>query len=243
MVLKSDKLTDSTHLKSYTMTMKNTLLRSILTVLLLLSSSPLWAEIDCSKEAIGFYLDRGFTTAQVSQMCQCSGSSSTSSAGDSTTPTAAAVSVPVVAAAPTAAPKAASENLQSSDELILFSTTILADTLSVTPDTLTYVKERCIEYGEEDITGFRPRVCGVFKTIINRVGLKVLSAKNGLSIIRDAELIVEGDIQREVLNINELSDRVRKKLDKVFVASPKIYEIKTRKGADVKKVAAQLPRK
>ncbi len=221
------------------MAMKNTLLRSTLTVLLLLTSSQLWAEIDCSKEAIGFYLDRGFTTDQVSQMCQCSGSTSTSSSvKDSTTPTAAAVSVPVV----TASPKATSQNLQNTEELVLFSSSIVADTLSITPDTLTYVKDRCMEYGEEDITGFRPKVCGVFKTVINRVGLQVLSAKNGLSIIRDAELIVKGDIQREVLNINELSDRARKKLKKVFVASPETFEIKTRKGADVKKVAAQLPR-
>ncbi len=225
------------------MTMKNTLLRSILTVLLLLTSSQLWAEIDCSKEAIGFYLDRGFTPAQVSQMCQCSGSSSSSatsgsSVKNSTTPAAAVASVPVVASAS----KTANENLQNTEELQLFSASILADTLSITPDTLTYVKERCIEYGEEDITGFRPRVCGVFKTIIKRVGLKVLSAKNGLSIIRDAEFIVQGDIQREVLNINELSDRVRKRLKNVFVASPETFDIQTRKGADVKKVAEQLPR-
>ncbi|MCP4076985.1 MAG: hypothetical protein GY744_12485 [Gammaproteobacteria bacterium] len=216
--------------------MKNTLMRSILTVLLLLASTQLWAEIDCSKEAIGFYLDRGFTTDQVTQMCQCSGSST--SVNKSTTPTAIAASVPVV----TSVPGTANQNLQNTDELHLFSASIVADTLSINSDTLTYVNDGCMRYGEEDITGFRPKVCGVFKTTIKRVGLKVLSAKNGLSIIRDAEFIVQGDIQREVLNINELSDRNRKKLKKVFVASPEIFEIQTRKGADVKKAAEQLPR-
>ncbi|MCK4710401.1 MAG: hypothetical protein KAU21_17430, partial [Gammaproteobacteria bacterium] len=128
------------------------------------------------------------------------------------------------------------------DELLFFSKSILSDTLTVTPDTLTYVIDECIRYGEEDITGFRPKLCAVFKTTINRVGLKVVRAVKRMSIFRDAELVVKGDIRREVVNINELDSDDRKTIEKIIDPTPETFEIVTREGIDPVKVAARLPR-
>ncbi|MBT3204007.1 MAG: hypothetical protein HOM14_06980 [Gammaproteobacteria bacterium] len=210
------------------MNMIRFLLHSTLTMLLLLTSAQLWAETDCSKDAIGFYMDKGFTPAQVTQMCQCSTSSSDNNS---------------TAKAATSTGESANLVAQEQGELLFFSTSILSDTLTVTPDTLTYVIDECIRYGEEDITGFRPKVCAVFKTTISRVGLKVLRAVKGVSIFRDAELLVQGDIKREIVNFNELDSKDQKAIKKIFDPSPETFDIVTRKGADPKKVAARLPRK
>ena len=194
-------------------------------------SAQLWAATDCSREAISYYLEKGFTVEQVSRMCQAS-----------------SVDVPAAASETLQVEQAAAKEVNpadsiDNDEQIFFNKTIISDSLSVTPQTLTYVRDQCIKYGEEDtITGFRSKVCGVIKTSINRVGLKVLRVVNGASIFRDAELLVEGQIQREVVNLDSLSSADRKTFEKILEPSPTTFNIETREDSDPQKVAVRLPR-
>jgi len=204
-------------------------------IFLLFFSAPLWAETDCSKEAIAYYLERGFTHEQVVRMCRVSAH------GDEAETTV----HPSAATADEQAVGTSGNEWQGSlknDDFIFFSKVILSDRLTVTPETLTYARYECISYGEEDLTGFRPRVCGVLKTTINRTGLIVLRAVKGIFIIRDAELLVKGKIQREVLNLDSLDSDDRKTFAKILDPTPATFEIKIHKDADPKAVAARLPR-
>ncbi len=58
-----------------------------------------------------------------------------------------------------------------------------------------------------------------------------------------AELLVQGDIKREVVNFSELDRKGKKAIKKIFDPSPETFNIVTRKGVDPKKIAARLPRK
>jgi len=208
----------------------------IMTIFLLFFSAQLRAETDCSKEAIGYYLEKGFTPEQVSRMCQVSAHND---ATDTTANTATATTVDGQVADASGHNRPGSLN---NDDFVFFSKTILSDSLTVTPETLTYVGEECITYDEEDITGFRPKVCGVLRTTINRTGLVVLRAAKGVFIFRDAQLLVKGEIQREVINLDSLDSDDRKTFARILDPTPRTLEIQTREDADPKEVAARLPR-
>jgi len=211
----------------------------IMTIFLLFFSAQLWAETDCSKEAIAYYLEKGFTPEQVTRMCQVSAhSDETATTATTTTATTATKDDGQVADASGNERQGSLKN----DDFVFFNRTILSDSLTVTPQTLTYVGEECISYDEEDMTGFRPRVCGVLKTTINRTGLVVLRAARGLFIFRDAQLLVKGEIQREVINLDSLDSDDRKTFARILDPTPETLEIKTRENADLKEVAARLPR-
>ncbi len=202
----------------------------VLTVISLSFPTQLWAETDCSRDAIGYYLEKGFTPEQVSRMCQAT----VPSASTSISTFQAEVTKPV---------QQTSSEAMMIDEQVFFNKTILADSLSITPQALSYVRDQCIRYGEEDIiTGFRPKVCGSVKTTINRVGLIVLSAVKGFSIFKDPELLVKGQIHREVINFEELSSTDRKAFEKILDPSPETFNIETRADTNTQEVAARLPR-
>ncbi len=212
---------------------------SIMTIFLLFFSAQLWAETDCSKEAIAYYLEKGFTPEQVTRMCQVPAHSDETAtpANTATAPTATTVDGQVADAS-------RNERWGSlkNDDFVFFSKTILSDSLTVTPETLTYVGEECISYGEDDITGFQPKVCGVLKTTINRTGLIVLRAVKDLFIFRKAQLLIKGEIQREVINLDSLDSDDRKTFARILDPTPETLEIRIREDADPKEVAARLPR-
>lgn len=211
------------------MTIKNLFKLSVVAISLL-SSTQLLAETDCSKEAIGFYLEKGFTTEQISRMCQYSAAETSGTTTNQVQPATVDRQVQETG-------QAASDN----EELIFFNRTIISDSLSVSPEVLSYVRDECIRYGEEDdFTNFRPKVCGVIKTTIQRVGLKVLRAVKGIPIIRDAELLVQGEIQREVLNLDSLAQKDRNTFEKVMQKNPETFDIQTRNDADPEEVARRL---
>lgn len=210
----------------------------VLTILSLFFSAQLWAETDCSKEAIAYYLEKGFTPDQVSRMCAVPGHRDTT---DSTIQQ--STSVDGQAAATSANDL---QNSPDNDELLFFNKTILSDSLTVTPETLTYIRDECVNYGEEenmsDSFSFQAKVCGVLKTTINRVGLEVLRAVKGIPLIRDTELLVKGEIQREVINFNSLNSDDQKTFEKVLDPTPETFDIQIRDDADPKEIAARLPR-
>ena len=206
---------------------------SVIAISLVISTQTL-AATDCSKDAIGFYLDKGFSPEQISRMCQYSPavenavSTQMQPSVNNEQATITKQNIPVLA---------------TDGDFLFFNKTILSNSLTVTPDTLTYVRDECVRYGEEDeFTSFRPKVCGMIKTTINRVGLKVLRAVKGLSIIRDAELLVQGDIRRQVLNVESLNSKDRKVFEKVLDKTPDTFNIETREDADPEEVAKRLAR-
>lgn len=217
------------------MTIRKLLSLPIGIIFLLVFSAQLWAETDCSKEAIAYYLEMGFTHEQVSRMCQVSAHSDETD----TTPHQSVTTVDGPAAGASWNDQQGSLN---NDDFVFFNKAILSDRLTVTPETLTYVRDECVRYGEEDITGFRPRVCGVLKTTINRAGLIVLRAVRGLYFFKDAELLVKGEIQREVINLNSLDSDDRNIFAKILDPTPETFEIKLRDNVNPKAIAARLPR-
>jgi hypothetical protein len=221
------------------MTIRKFLSVPIMTIFLLFFSAQLWAETDCSKEAIAYYLEKGFTPEQVTRMCQVSAHS------DETATPANTATAPAATTVDGQVADASGNKRQGSlknDDFVFFNRTILSDSLTVTPETLTYVGEECISYGEDDITGFQPKVCGVLKTTINRTGLVVLRAVKDLFIFRKAQLLVKGEIQREVINLDSLDSDDRKTFARILDPTPETLEIRTREDADPKEVAARLPR-
>ncbi len=204
----------------------NNFLSILIACILLFCSSQLWAETDCSREAVGFYLEKGFTPEQISRMCQ-----------------APPASVPEPANKQSVTPGDSDKAVSDNDEEMFFTKSILADSVSITPQTLIFTRDQCIKYGRPmPISEIREKVCGNIQTTINRVGLKVLKAIKRISIFRDAEFLVEGEIHREVLNLDTLDSDDQKVFAKILDPYPAKFNIETRDDADPVEMAVRLPK-
>lgn len=126
------------------------------------------------------------------------------------------------------------------DELIFYSKSILSDKVEVTHEVLSYIRKECFEYGEIDMTGFRDHVCAVVQTDLKFAGARVVKASSGIPFIRDTELLIQSDIQRRVLNLDELDARKRKILGQVLETHPQEIDLPLRDGVDPVKVADHL---
>ncbi len=191
----------------------------------------------CSKEDIQFYLQSGFSHEQVVRLCTNAPpvmqQAPAPAAPSSVAP------VPATPAAVTAVPQTATDRV-SRDDLVYFKTAIESDQVDLTRDTLSYKLGGCIKYGEVDDFGFKEKACVDTLTTIQLKGLQVLSAKKGIWLVQEQELIVAGDIRREVLNIDRLTPRKRKELMAHYSLQPAQLDIPVRSGIDPRDVAARL---
>jgi hypothetical protein len=216
---------------------------------LLLIPLPLAPVHACERADVDYYLQRGFTHEQVVQLCR----EPSDQAGPVGSNSAA---VPEKTKTPLSQPSSAGEKpMQQSirpgsaagssggvalEEQIYFKTVIEADSVDLSADALAYTRRGCIKYGEEDLNGFKEKACVTVRTTLDLDTLRVIRAQKGIPLIAERELIVEGDIQREVLDLQQLKPRVQNEFLSVYSLNPPQLNLPTRSGIDPRDVAARL---
>lgn len=180
----------------------------------------------CSRADVDHYLKSGFTHQQVVQLCGAK---------------------PVAPAQPAAAMPAqqapAMANAASTatqEESIFFKSAIQAKQADLLSDRLVYVRKECIKYGLEDMTGEKNEYCRDVKTSIHYGGLKLIAAHEGVPLIQDRELILEGTIERELINPDSIRAKHRKEFFEDFVTNPAQINVPVRKGFNPEEVGQRL---
>lgn len=146
----------------------------------------------CSRDDVTFYLDKGFSTEQISVMC------SSTSAG-------------VKSAADTQQSNAKNKEQGPSstvtDENALYlQRAIKAKNIKLNTESLQYTQKICIEYGEEDLFGFTPKACSNVKLNITLKGLEVVGTGKKYGFYGTPEVRVKATVTRvtsvELKNMN-----------------------------------------
>lgn len=181
-------------------------------------------QTDCSIDAIKFYLASNFSTEQISRMCQMPAHSAATSHADKT---------------PDPVAKKTKLSQKNDSETLFFNRTIISDLLTASDSELYYKAKECIRYGDEDITGFKEKVCTSITTRIQRNHLKIIRVSKK-SFFSDNELLVKGDIKREISDKTLLNDEQLEILAEYLDLNPDVFEIQLRDDADPQQVADAL---
>ena len=177
---------------------------SAIFVFMMLSSQ---ANAACSRDDVTFYLDKGFSTDQITTMCS-------------------ELSAPVSEAAK-------SEQLNSEqqavspavdDNVLFLNRAIKAQEIHLSSDSLSYTqKKMCMEYGEEDLFGFTPKVCPDVSYIISLKGLEVVDTGKKYGFYGTPEVRVKSStIKREI--IGGLKNKKREERELILEKFEKGFE-------------------
>ncbi len=198
----------------------------------------------CKISDIDYYLQRGFSHEQVVQLCS---SSSVASVPPVTQQQSTSAHV-----ASTLPPSIKNTNNRgvltnpqnninnNTAEQLYFATVLNATSAKINPTSLSYTSKECVEYGEVNITGMKDKVCADTRITIQLNGLQILRANKGVFLLREQELLVRGNIQREYLNINSFSSSKKVELRSQLPTNPSQLNLPVRKGIDPKQVATRL---
>lgn len=145
----------------------------------------------CSRDDVKFYLDKGFTNEQVTVLCsETAGAASKTSQSEAQSdteqqPTSAAV-----------------------DENTLFlQRAIKAQEIKLSSESLSYTQNKmCMEYGEEDLFGFTPKVCPDVTFTIALKGLEVTDTGKQYGFYGTPEVKVKSSVIKRVI-IGELKNK------------------------------------
>lgn len=204
------------------------------------ASSSLMAN-SCSKADIDYYLQRGFTHEQVIRLCA---DSPMASSQGSLSQGSAAQGV----AASTISPNSqyalpgsgATQNMALTEDRVYFETVLNAQSANLTPNSLSYTANECVEYGDVNLVGLRDKACVNSHVTVNFKGLKIIKAVKGIMLIRDQEMILQGNINREYLNFNSLKPGQQAVIRAQLPTKPNRLDLPVRKGIDPKQVATKL---
>lgn len=203
---------------------------AIVTGLTLLATTNSMAN-NCTKVDIDYYLQRGFTHNQVVRLCSdTSTSTKTHSPVDN--------KINTSSYANTTIPTPSNDSLI--EDRVYFETVLNAKTTTLTPNSLSYVSRECLKYGDEKLAGLKEKACANTKVTINLNGLQIIKAVKGVFLIRDQEMIIQGDIQREYLNIDSLPAGKQAVVRTQLPARPDRLNLPVRRGVDPKKVSEKL---
>lgn len=153
----------------------------------------------CSRDDITFYLDKGFTTEQISAMC----------------------SEPSVPAATTQNNGQQSGSPLADENALFLSRAIKGHEIKLSTDSLQYtLKKFCIVYGEQDMFGFAPKVCPDVTYTIAIKGLEVLDTGKKYGFYGTQEVQVKSSvIKREI--IGELKEKTPEEQELILEAFEK----------------------
>ena len=198
----------------------------------------------CERADVEYYLERGFTHEQVVRLCseqpleRSNAQPATSPVDDRDNGSSATTHMPTQqGGTPAAAGLSANVAL---DDQIYFKTVIEADKVDLASETLAYTRKGCIKYGEEDLNGFQETACVTVQTTLELAGLRVIRAQKGIPLVAERELVVEGKIQREILDLHRLKRSKQKAFLSEYSLSPPQINIPTRSGVDPRDVAVKL---
>lgn len=185
----------------------------------------------CSKSDIDYYLQRGFTNAQVVQLC--SGATAQNTGQTYQAPSQAQIQ----------------QNQQSNqlkEDQSYLSAALDAEGVEMTTQSLTMLPLECIEYGSKSnskaSSDLEETICVGTQLTIDFAGLKVKKAKKGIFFVRDPTVDITGNIKREFVGINNLRRQDREAILETLSKTPKSVKLKIRRGIDPSNVAQRLKR-
>ena len=199
---------------------------SAVSILSVFSSSAALAN-SCSKSDIDYYLQRGFTNDQVVQLC--AGPAQNTSQQQTQGYQATAV-------------QPQQRNLIREDESYL-SAALDANGVSLSNQSLTLLPRECIKHGPtsgQASVDLIETICVNTKLKINFAGMKIGKVSKSLLFVRDAGVILKGNIQRELTGLSQLRRQDREAVIEKLSKTPKEVNIKIRRGIDPTAVAQRL---
>ena len=164
------------------------------------------ASAACSRDDVTFYLDKGFTTEQITSLC-----SEASVPADET---------------PKSERQSNKQQAVSSaadDNMLFLSRAIKAKTINLSDDSLQYTQKMCMEYGEEDLFGFTPKVCPDVTFIIALKGLEVLDTGKKYGFYGTPEVKVKSSVIKRVI-VGELKDKNKEERELILEKFEKGFE-------------------
>ncbi len=178
----------------------------------------------CSKNEVDHYLKSGFTHAQVVKLC----------AGKSNN------NATIAAPAKDIRPLATSAYASNTNDQIFFKSAIEAHKTEMSANKLVYFNNECMDFGLEDMTGEKERLCRDVKTTIHYTGLSLIQTQKEIPLIQKSHLIMKGNIKRELLQPDSIPNRHKKAFFEDFATAPENIDIPFRKGFDPKQIANRL---
>ena len=182
----------------------------------------------CSKSDIDYYLQRGFTNAQVVQLCAGAANQNNNQRAlvtQATTP---------------AQTQQSQQSNQLREDQSYLSAALDADRVTMNSQNLTLLPRECIEYGPPNNIDLVETICVNTKLKINFSGMQIGKASKGLFLVKDATVKIRGTIQRELLGINELRRQDREAILETLKTNPREIKVKIRRGIDPGTVANRL---
>ena len=182
----------------------------------------------CSKADIDYYLQRGFTNDQVVQLC--SGSAQSNSQQTHTYQ------------APVQNQQSQQQNQIREDESYL-SAALDANGVNLNNQNLTILPRECfVSSGSTSraSSDIAETLCVNTKLKINFAGMKIGKASKGLFLVSDAKIKIAGNIQRELIGLNQLRRQDRETVLENLSKTPKEVNVKIRRGIDPTAVAQRL---
>ncbi|MCP4410245.1 MAG: hypothetical protein GY807_21370 [Gammaproteobacteria bacterium] len=191
-----------------------------------------WGE--CSHKDVEFYLSKGFTTAQITALCTAAPPSETHTPA----PTSEQAEDSSLSDTTPTSPQAAVVTQDDGHELL--KTAIEGYDISLSESALHYTRKLCIEYGEEDLFGFTPKVCANIRSMIGFNDLDVQKAHRKYLIYGPRQIKVKGHIEHEIVGDLEPKhpDARQAILNKIDTGDE--TDIPIREGIPIERVEATL---
>ena len=170
----------------------------------------------CSKDDIEFYLDKGFTQEQITQLCSASGGGSNST---ETVPDYTPYQQKVIIYQDGGGPEIDKDGFNKEERLAINDLKAGGDIikLKVTESHINYVRKVCIISGNSPEYDQRYKTCPEVAFKISRDGLIAASSGKKLLVFGTAVVTLEGDIDRKLLgNWDDYPITVRKELKRNF---------------------------
>ena len=169
------------------------------------------ANAACSRDDVTFYLDKGFSTDQITVLCN------EASTPASETPQSESKSEAQQSEQPSASAAA-------DDNVLFLNRAIKAQKINLSSDSLSYTqKKMCMEYGEEDLFGFTPKVCPDVIFTIALKGLEVLDTGKKYGFYGTPEVRVKSSVIKRVI-IGELKDKKPEERELILEVFEKGFE-------------------
>jgi len=166
------------------------------------------ANAACNRDDIDYYLSKGFTAEQITAIC--SGNERKEPATNETSPAAAGIEQPVPTPLQTANPP----NQQSS----ILKESINGYDIEITSTTLAFTRKNCIEYGPENIYGFRSEVCPEVRYTFTLAGLSIVKLNRKYGFFGPVSgMVLSNRAESQILNgIEKLDESGFEEVSKVI---------------------------
>lgn len=142
----------------------------------------------CSRDDVEYYLAKNFSNDQITVLC-----SAPSTTGNA------------VSHSQSQNTEQSSSTATADENELFLKTAIKAKNITMDSDYLSYTQKICIEYGDEDLYGFTPKVCPDVKFTITLKDLEVFETGKRYGFYGTMEVRVKSTIKRKI--IGDLNDQ------------------------------------